>query len=360
MKIPEIPLIKPTDILDIKLTNNFNDHDVNYKEGDNKSFIELTIELGRWGDDMQHIPIFDETYDYYETIIYKAVNNIDGLECDVNVVDGTFTLDKTSLPDKEQISNLITTLNREIKKSIEKDFNIGVGQFIESKHKELQDNLLDSYEFGIVKSFNKIVMDKFSGFDRAIIFSLDVMPVKYDLSQNEYKRNMQPLFGLELPIRKISDSPKYLWGDEHYKDYKYRQSNYDKIKVSPLVDEVIYIGNEYSNNIQLKGSKIAENFVIENLRKATNSFYNKPLYKSHDIAPKLSFFGRVNNGKGMDADVWADSRGTKNSIQLVLNENNPLSNNPTSNDINELVDNSFEMIKADNKTKKILNRNKPR
>jgi hypothetical protein len=288
-----IPLLKKENVSDISLQKSFSDIEnlnsgskneltINFKD----SKLNFSINFDDEEDQFLKNDALVETFEFYENLLEKACNeslNISEYTMFPNMAEFTINLNKNDIP-VEIIENTIIRVNQGLESVVESELGKGFEKFIKMKEDEAHDEMLIDYEIKIRKIVYSNLSTNFSNYDVNLILNSTALTKKFDTKENKIEFSNNSSTKLKIP------------------------ESYDKIKSNSFIEEIVFLQKNNNRFVRLEGSDKAKELMKELCTKATKEFYSNPRYKETNNDKLFNFIGRVNDGKGNDADVLVNKK----------------------------------------------------
>lgn len=346
----KIPQLKKIDILNLEVKSDFDSLSSYLENNQHNSTIEINIDLERWKTEMKGIDAINQTYDFFDDIIENAASNLKNIDFDSHTLNGIITAkfdNKTSKIDF--IDTIFESLNESIQDVISSKIGHGFKLFIKQKQDEAQDELLNSYENYIRKISYEKLQNRLSENDFSAVLKSDAMPFSnFDMNVGEYKINENR--SIKLPREKGRDRSQL-------------DAAYSKLISSPYIESLEQVQKNNASLVEVKSTTKAQELVKSILLESTEEFYKNPRYSISFSENTAEFIGRVNDGKGEDADIYKAAY--SNTLYFVRSDDEYCGEELLGRENKELLKRSKLLLenfsnKQDEIIKKRIKNNKPK
>jgi cytochrome b involved in lipid metabolism len=205
-------------------------------------------------------------------------------------------------------SEFIAKLNGGIQTVITEKLGDDLELFIKRKESEAHDDMFRDYENLIRRLVYKELRMEVGEKDANLILSSTAVPRDFDMKQHKIEFNETA--STSLKIQRTNNATS---------EYRLNKPLYDKIESSKYVDKIKFLQKNNNDFVSIVASKEALELVEKICDRCTKEFYSNPRYKEPNNDKLFDFAGRVNDGKGNDADVLVNK--TTNEMVLIIKDN---------------------------------------
>lgn len=319
-----IPKLTIDNVLSIESKNEYEDLNDFELNSTRNSIITVNIDTENYCRQLEEQEaVYDTFGDISNNLIEPAFDSYEETSSNSNYcynLEVEITGDSAKDFSKEYFELLLKGVNETITDMINKKLGVNLEIFIKSKQKEQELDLLTNYNIHIANALQTRIHEELGSAYKFLSRSQGIDFHYADTKQYKdriiNKQDIDSGLGYDLEHIKFHNSaeedvlePTRLKQIEEIENNKYVE------RISPIQKNNHYLIRVYTNDD-------FKNYIKKIAEEETQRFYNSPRH-GHE---KGVFLGRVNDGKGNDADAWSHNNAliVKNSQGYIEDKDNEL------------------------------------
>lgn len=299
-----------SEISNIEIETVFDTLDDLSKDDNTSMVVTFSINTDKFANDFVNNEALSEEFDKsYELLELALRANFAQINYGVGVFDIEFESEIKSRKEIPQLaSDVISKLNNGIQAVISEKLGDDLELFIKRKESEAHNDMLSDYENLIRKLVYKELRMEVGEKDAHLILISTATPMDFDMRENN-KIEFNKSASTSLKIQRTNNSTS---------EYRLNEPLYDKIESSKYVEKIKFLQKNNNEFVSIVASKEALELVEKICKRCTKEFYSNPRYKEPNNDNLFEFAGRVNDGKGNDADVLVNK--ASNEMMLMTKD----------------------------------------
>lgn len=318
-----IPKLTIDNILSIESKNeyeNLNDFELNSTRN---STITINIDIEDYCSQLEKQEAISETFgDISNNLIEPAFDSYEETSSNSNYynLEVEITGDSANDFSKEYFELLLKGVNETINNMINEKLGVNLEIFIKSKQQEQESDLLTDYNINIANALQTRIHEELGSAYKFLSHSEGVNFHYADTRQYKDRiiksKDISPSLGYDLKLIKRHNSAH----DDAIEPTRLKQIK--EIESNKYVENISLVQKNNYYLIRVYTNEDFKDYIKKTAKEETQRFYNSPRHGNE----KGLFLGRVNDGKGNDADVWNLNNAliVKNSQGYIEDKDNEL------------------------------------